>query len=201
MMALITMTTSSYLINYNHEIYKKFEHILQRFESEDKKDVDVKRYKDHAVVIGYNPVIKRLIPVIKQGYGNVVVIDKNSENTEELAKEDFEYIYGDFKHGEIRKAAGIKDAAFVLSVTGDEKANHHILRDTDRKTSVFLEAKNFEQAAELYDQGADYIMIENVLTADKIADYLELYIKDPSLFQEEIKDDLEAVYWGDRGKE
>jgi len=201
MMALITMTASSYLINYNHEIYRRFEHFLRRFESEDKEDVEVERYKDHAVIIGYNPVVRRLIPVIKESYKDLIVVDKDSDNTEELANEDFEYIYGNFNHGEIRKASGLQDAAFVLSVTGDEKVNHHILRDTGRKTSVFLEAGTFEEAAELYDKGVEYVLIENVLTADKMADYLELYVEDPEIFREEIQEDLEAIYWGGRSKE
>lgn len=201
MMALITMTVSSYLINYNREIYEKVEHLLQRFESEKKQDVEVERYRDHAVIIGYNSVVRRIMPIIKESYGDVIVVDKDSGNTEELANENFEYIYGNFSHGEIRKASGLQDAAFVLSMAGDEKVNHHVLSDTGRETTVFLEAGSFEEAAELYDRGAEYVMLENVLTADKMADYLELYIEDPELFREEIQDDLEAIYWGDRSRE
>ena len=198
LMALITMTASSYLINYNQEIYGKVEHLLRRFESDEKKDIELRRYRDHAVVVGYNPIVERIIPAIKQSYGEVIVVDRDPSSTEKLSRADFEYIYGDFNHGEIRKAAGIKDAAFVLSMARDMKVNHHILRDTGWETPVFLEAENFEDAAELYDRGAEYIMIENVVTADKMADYLELYVEDPEVFQEEIQDDLEAIYWGDR---
>lgn len=198
LMALITMTASSYLINYNQEIYGKVEHLLRRFESDEKKDIELRRYRDHAVVVGYNPIVERIMPAIKQSYGEVIVVDRDPSSTEKLSRADFEYIYGDFNHGEIRKAAGIKDAAFVLSMARDMKVNHHILRDTGWETPVFLEAENFEDAAELYDRGAEYVMIENVVTADKMADYLELYIEDPKVFEEEIEDDLEAIYWGDR---
>ncbi|MFT4893132.1 MAG: Kef-type K+ transport system membrane component KefB [Candidatus Nanohaloarchaea archaeon] len=198
MMALITMTASSYLINYNQEIYNRVKHLLERFESEEKKDVEMRIYQDHAVIVGYNAVVERILPVIKQSYGDVIVVDRDPRNTGKLGQANFEYIYGDFNHGEIRKATGIKDAGFVLSVARDMKVNQHILRDTDRDTPVFLEAESFEEAAELYDRGAEYVMIENIVTADKISDYLELYIKDPMLFKEEMDDDLEAIYWGDR---
>ena len=198
LMALITMTASSYLINYNQEIYGKVEHLLRRFESDEKKDIELRRYRDHAVVVGYNPIVERIMPAIKQSYGEVIVVDRDPSSTEKLSRADFEYIYGDFNHGEIRKAAGIKDAAFVLSMARDMKVNHHILRDTGWDTPAFLEAESFEDAAELYDRGAEYVMIENVVTADKMADYLELYVEDPEVFQEEIQDDLEAIYWGDR---
>jgi Kef-type K+ transport system membrane component KefB len=201
MMALITMTASSYLINYNQEIYNRVKHLLERFESEEKKDVDMRIYQDHAVIVGYNAVVERILPVIKQSYGDVIVVDRDPRNTKKLGQANFEYIYGDFNHGEIRKATAIKDAGFVLSVARDMKVNQHILRDTDRDTPVFLEAEGFEEAAELYDRGAEYVMIENIVTADKISDYLELYIKDPILFKKEIEDDLEAIYWGDRSSQ
>jgi len=31
-----------------------------------------------------------------------------------------------------------------------------------------------------------------------MADYLELYLEDPNLFQEEIEDELETIHWGGR---
>lgn len=198
LVAITTMGFSSYLLNFNHAIYSRFDHLLKKYEAEEKSDVDIDRLEGHALVIGYNMVSDRVLDLLEQQYGDVVVVDKKPENTEELSQSPYEYIYGDFKHGEIRKASGIKTAAFIISMVRDMKVNHHILRDTDRNTPVFLEAENFEEAAELYDLGAEYVMIENVVTADKMADYLELYVEDPELFQEEIQDDLETIHWGGR---
>jgi len=42
------------------------------------------------------------------------------------------------------------------------------------------------------------VIIENMLTADKVADYLELYIQDPQIFKEEVQDDIESIHWGGR---
>lgn len=196
LMALLTMTASSYLINYNQEIYERVEHLLDHFRSEDKKDIEIQTFNDHAVIIGYNDIVERVLPVIRQNYGDIVIVDREPDNTTVLGRENVEYIYGDFNHGEIRKASAIKDAAFVFSLARDMKVSQHILRDTDRETTVFLEAESFDEAAELYDQGAEYVMIENILTADKMADYLELYIEDPEVFKEEVQNDLETIYWG-----
>ena len=199
--SLVTITTmgfSSYLLNFNHAIYSRFDHLLKKYEAEEKSDVDIDRLEGHVLVIGYNMVSDRVLDLLEQQYGDVVVVDKKPENTEELSQSPYEYIYGDFKHGEIRKASGIKTAALIISMARDMKVNHHILRDTDRNTPVFLEAENFEDAAELYDLGAEYVMIENIVTADKMADYLELYVEDPEVFKEEIQDDLETIHWGGR---
>lgn len=198
LVAITTMGTSSYLLNFNHAIYSRFEQILSRYESEEKGDVEVEELEGHALVIGYNMVTERVLDLLEQQYENVVIVDKDPDNTEELSRSSHEYIYGDFKHGEIRKASGIKKAAFILSMARDRKVNHHILRDRKRDTPVFLEAENFEQAAEMYDLGAEYVMIENIVTADKMADYLDLYIEDPEVFREETQDELETIHWGGR---
>lgn len=198
LVAITTMAVSSYLLNFNHEIYRRVEHLLQRFEDDEKTDVDIDRLEDHAIVIGYNKMVQRVLPVLQQQYENVVIVDKSPENAEELSNSPYEYIYGDFKHGEIRKASAIKNASFVLSISRDREVNHQILNDTDRDTPAFLEADSFEDAAELYERGAEYVMIENIVAADKMADYLELYVEDPEVFGEEIRDDLETIHWGGR---
>jgi len=198
LVAITTMGVSSYLLNFNHAIYSRFDHLVNRFDAEEKEDVDVEQLEGHALIIGYNMVTERVLDLLEQQYEDVVVVDRNSENAEKLSRSPYEYIYGDFKHGEIRNASGIKNAAFILSIVRDMKVNHHILRDRERETPVFLEAGSFEQAAELYDRGAEYVMMENIVTADKVADYLELYVEDPEVFREEIQDDLETIHWGGR---
>ncbi|MFQ3275307.1 MAG: Kef-type K+ transport system membrane component KefB [Candidatus Nanohaloarchaea archaeon] len=198
LIAIITMSLSSYLLNFNHEIFQRTNFLLSRLEGEDRQDVEVHNLEGHAVVIGHNLITERILPLIKQHYGEVVIIDKNPENTGELSKSQYEYIYGDFKHGEIRKASKLKDADLVISFAQDRKVSHQILRDKRRDTTAFLEASNFEEAAELYERGAEYVMIENIVSADKMSDYLELYIEDPEIFREEIQDDLETIHWGGR---
>jgi Kef-type K+ transport system membrane component KefB len=198
LIAIITMSLSSYLLNFNHLIFRKFNFLLSRLENEERQDVDVHNLEGHAVVIGYNLITERILPLIKQHYNEVVIIDKNPENTEKLSKSQYEYIYGDFKHGEIRKASRLRDSDLVISFAEDRKVSHQILRDKKRETTAFLEASNFKEAAELYERGAEYVMIENIVSADKMSDYLELYIEDPEIFREEVSDDLETIHWGGR---
>jgi Kef-type K+ transport system membrane component KefB len=198
LIAIITMSLSSYLLNFNHKIFQRANFLLSRLEGEDRQDVEVHNLEGHAVVIGHNLITERILPLVKQHYGEVVIIDKNPENTGELSRSQYEYIYGDFKHGEIRKASRLKDADLVISFAEDRKVSHQILRDKRRDTTAFLEASNFEEAAELYERGAEYVMIENIVSADKMSDYLELYIEDPEIFREEVQDDLETIHWGGR---
>lgn len=198
LIAIITMSLSSYLLNFNHTIFERSQFLLSKLERDDREDVEIDNLEEHAVVIGYNLVTERVLPLLEQHYDEIIVVDKNPDNTEKLSNSQYEYIYGDFKHGEIRKASRIKDAELVISVAGDQQVNHQVLRDKKIDTTAFLEANSFEEAAELYERGAEYVMIENIVTADKMSDYLELYIEDPEIFREEVQDDLETIHWGGR---
>ena len=192
LMALITIGTSTYLINYNKEIYKKFEQLLERFESEEKKDIEIEEFEDHAVVIGFDNLSRKICKALHEEH-DVLVIDKNPENTEELSQSPYEYIYGDFKHGEIRKGANIKEAEFILSFSSEKNVNLQILEERDPETVVIVKSNNFEEASEFYDVGADYVILENVLAGNRVGEYLELYLEDRELFKEEIKSELTHI--------
>ncbi|MFB6265958.1 MAG: NAD-binding protein, partial [Candidatus Nanohaloarchaea archaeon] len=197
--AIVTMGASSYLISYNDRIYREIEHLLARFESEEKTDVEVDRLEDHALVIGYDALSRRVLPVLENYFGDVMVVDRNPENVKELSESGYEYIYGDFKHGEIREASGIKRAELVLCFSPEEWVNRKVLEDAARDTTVFVKASSMEDAAELYELGAHYVMIKNVLAADRLEEYVKLFVQDEDLFREEIKSEIESIRWG--GKE
>jgi Kef-type K+ transport system membrane component KefB len=198
MMALVTMSLSTYLINYNHEIYRKIEHLLERFEDEDKQDVEIESLEDHAVVIGYDETVRPVVEVINDRFDQLVVIDNDSSQTEELSRKGFEYIYGDFRHGEIRKASKLDKAKLVLCIVPDMNVNKRMLSDIGPETTVFAKATNFEDAAELYDLGADYVILENTISGEKTAEYIKIFLEDKEVLDEEIKDEKERIYWRSR---
>jgi Kef-type K+ transport system membrane component KefB len=196
LMALLTMTVSTYLINYNSQIYERIEHLLERLNSEEKIEPEIKTLEGHAVIIGYNEMVKSVLPALKEEYGDIVVVDRNSNNTGELGKSGYEYIYGDFKHGEIRKASAVKNADFVLSVSNELPVNRKLVEESPRDATKFVKATEMEEAAELYDLGAHYVIQKNVLTGEKMSEYIKLYLEDRELFLDEVELEKEKLIWG-----
>lgn len=200
LLAILTMSISSYGIQYNREIYKRIDHLLEFLEHEDKTDVDVASLKDHIVIIGYDEVIREILPKLKTINKDIMVVDRETDNIELLnEKEDIEYIYGDISHGNIREAANIKNSELIISLVPSFSTNKQILRDKQRDSRAFIKGSNFEDAAELYDLGADYVIIKNLISSEKLSEYLETYIEDKNLFNEETKSDLDKIDW--RSKE
>lgn len=196
--AMVTMGISSYLITFNNQIYERVEHLLAVFDSEDKNDVEIKELKNHAIVIGYNELSNQAMKLLKKNYDQVVVVDNEAEDTQNLAESDYEYIYGDFKHGEIRKSSGISEADFILSVVNDHEVNKKILADANSNATKFVQTDSMMKAAELYEMDAHYVIMENILTGDKMNEYIKLYLEDKHLFLEEVKSEKERINWGDR---
>ncbi len=201
LMALVTMTISTYLITYNEQIYERVKHLLERFEGEEKKDVDLGTLKDHALVIGYNDTAERVIPTLKEHFEQIGVVDKDPEKTEKLEEMDVEYIFGDFKHEKIQREMGVRKAELILSFAEEENVNRQILRNCKKDSIVFIETKDPKLGAEYYDMGADYIVRQNMLTAEKINEYLEKYLNSLPQFINQIERDKKSLEWRGRKKE
>ena len=192
MVAILTMGCSAYLIRYKGKIQKETEHILRRFEGENKTDIEIQALENHAVVVGYDEIAKKVCKTLEKEY-DILVVDRNSNNTAELSRSDYEYIYGDLKHGEIREAARISDAAFVVSLSPEKAVNDRILEERGREATVIVKADSIEQAVDLYDMGADYVIVKNLLTGNRLSEYIELYLEDEELFEEEVKAELKQI--------
>jgi Kef-type K+ transport system membrane component KefB len=195
--AVTTMTVSSYLITYNREIYERVKPVLQHFDSQAKRDVTVDELENHAVVVGYDQAARNILPVLEKRFENIMVIDSNSENVQELSQSKYDYIYGDFKHGEIRNSANLSDAGIVVSVSSQHEVNLQILEDIEDAT-VFLRAESAEEALELYELGAHYVMRRNALASEQLSSYLELYMEDRETFEDEVEAEMEKIRWFNR---
>ena len=192
LVAILTMGTSAYLIRFRDRLEEQFKPLLDLFESEEKTDLEVEKLEDHAVIIGYDEMAERTCSKLAEEY-DIMVIDQESDKTEKLAESDYTYVYGDFKHGEIRQGANLEEAEFILSFSEQKQVNNVLLEERKEETVVFVKASNFEDASEFYDLGADYVMIENILAGNRISEYIEIYLEDREVFNKEINSELQHI--------
>ena len=183
LMALLTMSLSTYIISYNHAIYDRVEPFFSRWASPDKQDMDLGEFDEHAVVVGFDGVTEGSLPLLADRFDDVVVIDRNVDHVEELSELGrYKTVYGDFRHGEIRKAANLSDAAFVLSSTVQREVNERLLEEVDAGATVVVEAQTMDDARALYDAGATYVVMSTHLTAERVAERLRAYLREGGRF-------------------
>lgn len=191
--AITTMGLSSYLIRYNRTIHNEIEHLLALFDSEEKQDMDLPTQTDHALIIGYNNTVDRILPRLKETFDDITVVDKDADNSTRLSRMDIRYIYGDFKHGEMKNAAGLRSASFVLSFAEDKSVNKAILdTKTDNKT-IFIRAGSIEDGLEYYEDGADFVYLRNILASEQLDRYLSTYFDDRETFKQQVTADIETI--------
>lgn len=183
---VISMALSSYLIAKSGKLFGLFEKYLKVLEDDEKKDFNVRKLEDHAVIIGYDKIGESVAEILQEEFEKVIIIDRNSKNSRELGKSSYEYIFGDFKHGEIRNAAGLKDASFIISLSPEFEANLKTVEEAEDAT-VFVKAESVEEAAELYDLGAHYVIMKNELSSEKVKEYIRLWNEKPEIFREEVE--------------
>ncbi|EMA47152.1 cation:proton antiporter [Halobiforma nitratireducens] len=194
LMALLTMSVSTYIISYNHAIYAHLEPWFQRFESDERKDAEISTYDGHAIAIGYDEITERALPRLEEEFGDVVIIDRRTDHIEELEQEGrYDYVFGDFRHTEVRKEASLKAADFVLSSSVEREVNEALLGEVDEDATVFLEAERIADARALYDRGATYVIMNTHLAAEKLSEYVEQYVSDRAAFDAAIARDIEGI--------
>ncbi|HSE95653.1 MAG TPA: cation:proton antiporter, partial [Methylomirabilota bacterium] len=124
--------------------------------------------------------LERNAPAMKQ---RIVAIDFNPEMLERLETHGVEHHYGDIANVETLRHAGVERASVVVSGISDwflkGTSNLTILRQVRRlvpAARVVVTADSVEVAEQLYAEGADYVLIPSVLTAE----HLYLILADPS---------------------
>ncbi|RQG90017.1 potassium transporter Kef [Natrarchaeobius halalkaliphilus] len=171
LMALITMPISTYYVIYNREIYERVRPYLERFEHDDPIEFDPLTYENHAVIVGYDGVTGRLTETLENRFEDVVFVEDQRERIETLRRKDLEFIFGDSRHGEIRKDANVREAALVLSTLDRTDINRRLIEDAGNADVIVL-ANDEADANELEQTGASHVIREQQLLEDAVSTIL-----------------------------
>jgi len=193
LVALMTMSVSVYFIQYNRQLFERVEPYLSRWEQSDPVQPADTEYRDHVVVIGYDEIARRALRILDDQYDEIVVVDRNVEHVEAIEEAGYKALFGEFQYEKVRKDAGIKYADFVFSSSDQLWINKILLNETTEETTVFVEAATAEEAAQLYDLGAEYVIMAPQLGVAQFIEYLESYFENRSAFDREIAADMELL--------
>ena len=191
--ALLTMAISVYVINYNTVLFERARPMLGRWESDEGGHDGPDGYHDHVVVVGFDEIARRAILLLEDRYDEIVVIDRNADEIEAIEAAGYDAVFGDVKYGKIRKEAGVGYADFVFSSSVQTDINQVLLNEVKEDARVFVEAEWPQDAADLYDRGADFVVMAPQLSADQLGRYLESYLTEPKEFDDARRADIEIL--------
>lgn len=175
--ALITIAISTYLIMYSDRLYATIEKHLSLFERA-KTQYEQKESRHHyeLVLFGYQRGGHEFVKVFKSLKKRFVVVDYDPDMIDKLEHEQIDYIYGDATDVELLEEVGLDKSKMIVSTITDHETNKFLVSLIGKVNShavIITHADTVDQAGELYELGASYVMMPHYIGSEKIGAFIK----------------------------
>ena len=147
------------------------------------KQADSAHIEDSIVILGFFREASSLLFNIKSKFpkllDRLMIIDFNPEVTKGLVDHGIKYIYGDISRMGLLEESGVSRASIILLTVPDmvlAGTNNLLLVRELRKMApnadIIVTAETFSSHDELYDAGANYVVLPRLITADYVLDIM-----------------------------
>jgi len=185
LVAIITISLTSYLIKYDFRIYRKLQGLLNRidiFKHRERELHYLPKGQDYnTLLVGYNRLGYHILKKLQVLKKRVLVIDFNPEVIHYLISQKIQCIYGDIGDIEILQRINLKKLELVISTVPEEYDNKLLIKETtkvNKHAILIVTAQTVESALELYDAGADYVVVPHLLGGEYLSILLEEFTSD-----------------------
>ncbi|TSC83798.1 MAG: sodium/hydrogen exchanger [Microgenomates group bacterium Gr01-1014_16] len=170
---VISMTVCSLAMTYAKELYTRVGRYLPGKKSE--KRVKVSKDFGHVILFGHNRTGSAVRPVLEKMGKKVLVVDFNPMIVDKLKGEGVDVVYGDLADAEIYDGLGLDRADLVISTVSDVQDNLLLLEKLKQnvKRKVVVTAGDDQEARELYNAGADFVLVPHRVGGEYLAHLLE----------------------------
>lgn len=176
-MALVTIASSTYLINYANGLYKVTERYLKIFErSKTHTERPLVQLTYPLILFGYKRGGLEFIHLFKKMKKDFVVVDYDPEVIDIMEQQKINCIYGDATDIELLQEVGIEKAKLIVSAMTDHDTNIFLLKLINKinpKSIIIVHAESIKKATELYDLGASYVVMPHYIGNDNIASFIQ----------------------------
>jgi Trk K+ transport system NAD-binding subunit len=110
----------------------------------------------------------------------VLVVDHNPDTISNLERIKTDCIYGDVANVEVLKEARLDKAEFVVStirIVEDNLSLINYMKEIKSKAKIVVVAEHVHQALDLYDAGADYVIIPHIVSGEKASTVIKDLLK------------------------
>jgi Kef-type K+ transport system membrane component KefB len=162
MVGIITIVTSTYMVEYNHKLYSLLAPYLSIFERKSAKDHELPETASEKpiIIIGADRTGKHVLKSIDKE--RVLIIDFNPDIIHKLKEEGFDALYGDISNDEIMEAGFLQNAETIVCTSPDFFDNVKLVTDAKKAgfpAKIIVRAETEDDEKYLYGIGADYVML------------------------------------------
>lgn len=186
LIGLITIGISTYMITYSDNLYNFFEDILHLFERKKVRSEREQRRHYELVLFGYKKGGAEFLKLFRSLGKSYVVVDYDPHVIDVLEQAGAHYLYGDVGDLELLEELNLDRSKLLVSTITDLQINLSLLKwlQKDNPDIVFIcSTEGVKEAAELYEEGAAYVMLPHYIGSEKIS----AFIKKSGLRKSEFK--------------
>lgn len=196
--SVVSITFSSLMISQSRRIYKYVIFLVSFFERKKHPQIEGEgaKLEDHTVVIGAHRVGGEIVRFLKRERLPLLVLDFNPHQVERLLKEEIPVIYGDMSDPEILDLLNLDAAKIIISTSPDLEGNKTLLEDLKlRKVNIpaIVRAGTIKDAQNLYKNGADFVIVPEVMAGDLLLDTLRDHLNEKNYFKNRPRIELEKL--------
>ena len=176
--ALLTITVSTYLMQYDNKIYQKFDHRLRMFERRGAVDAHSEAREYPLILFGYKNGGHQYLRTFRSLKKKFVVVDYDPEVIEELQKSNVDYLYGDATDPELLAEIHMDSAKLVVNTINEPSINISLVKHIRKKNQdavIVCSADNYNEAAELYRLGATYVMLPHFIGSERLNTFISTH--------------------------
>lgn len=184
LLTIITMTLTTYLIKYDKRLYERHSwplNIFNKFSSREEVLEYSPPKSGKIIIFGCHRIGSLFLKYFAKEKDKVLVIDFNPDIIKSLIDKRIPCIYGDFANNEVLEKANLNNAEIIVSTIPDVDDNLLLLnkvKKINEEVIVFVTADSIDDALELYDAGADYVLLPKVITGELGFNLVKRIMKD-----------------------
>ena len=179
LVAVLTISASTYLIIYNNKLYDRLVEFLpvlksKMFFEDSLHMVGDKEYS--LVCIGFGRTGKSILLNENTNEKDVLIVDFDPRALKEAGKQKFHTLYGDMSDLETIEFIRSVKPKIVISTIQNVDSNTILakkLLHENNDTKLIVLAHNLTNARKLYSAGIEFVLVPSIITADKIKTILQ----------------------------
>ena len=188
LIGIVTIAGSTYMIMYSEKIYPLISKYLSIFERKKLKDKEISEKEFDYILLGYNRIGFSILKSFSKLGKNYVVIDFNPDTTKRLSEKKVNCIYGDAEDIEFLQELRIEKSKLIVSTIPEIEPNLLLINKLRRKNKdaiVIVTARQISEAFELYNLGADYVILPHFLGGEHTAELIERAKTNKKIYEKE----------------
>lgn len=199
LLTILTMSLSTYFINYDKKISKILDwplNILNKFHS---RNENLEYHGDDGkkiLIFGCHRMGSLFLKEFEKNKKDIFIVDYNPEIIKPLMDKKIPCIYGDYVNEEVLNKIDLKKAEIIISTIPDFEENLLLIKKIKRinpRIIAFVVAERISEALRLYKSGADYVILPQVIGGQKVSEIINKVKDNKSEIKRLKKEQLEYL--------